>query len=202
MATPAARRCWTCGNASGPCAAIEAIDPELAGKLPPLIASDQPAGRLQHATARTLDLNTDVLVSAGGGDNMMGAIGTGNVAAGRHHGELRHERDDLCLRGKTGGGPGRGDRGVLRFDEPLAAVALHDERDDRDGDAANSVRLDAREIFRDRRAYSGGVGRVDVAAVSRRRTDAERAGGHGGMAGRESADQFAGASWRARRWKA
>src|SRR5882757_231646 len=63
-------------------AAIDAIDPELAGKLPPLTASNMPAGRLQKATARTLDLNPDVLVSAGGGDNMMGAIGTGNVSAG------------------------------------------------------------------------------------------------------------------------
>ena len=63
-------------------AAIEAIDPELAGKLPPLTASNLPVGRLQKATARTLDLNADVLVSAGGGDNMMGAIGTGNVSAG------------------------------------------------------------------------------------------------------------------------
>lgn len=63
-------------------AALEAIDPELAGKLPPLIGSDKPAGKLQLATAKTLDLNTDVLVSAGGGDNMMGAIGTGNTSAG------------------------------------------------------------------------------------------------------------------------
>jgi xylulokinase len=62
--------------------AIDAIDPELMGKLPPLISSDQPVGKLQAATARTLDLNTDVLVSAGGGDNMMGAIGTGNVNPG------------------------------------------------------------------------------------------------------------------------
>ncbi len=63
-------------------AAMDAIDPELAGKLPPLTASDRPVGRLRAATARTLDLNPDVLVSAGGGDNMMGAIGTGNVRAG------------------------------------------------------------------------------------------------------------------------
>src|SRR5947209_11841489 len=62
--------------------ALAAIDPELAGKLPPLIASDQPAGKLQKDTARKLDLNTDVVVSAGGGDNMMGAIGTGNTSAG------------------------------------------------------------------------------------------------------------------------
>src|SRR6185503_12560331 len=60
-------------------AALDAIDPELAGKLPFLISSDQPAGRLQASTARQLDLNPEVLVSAGGGDNMMGAIGTGNT---------------------------------------------------------------------------------------------------------------------------
>ncbi len=62
--------------------AINAIDPELAGKLPRLISSDRAVGKLQAATARMLDLNTDVLVSAGGGDNMMGAIGTGNVTPG------------------------------------------------------------------------------------------------------------------------
>src|SRR5580765_5468342 len=63
-------------------AAIDAIDPELAGKLPRLIPSDKPASRLHPLTARTLDLNPGVLVSAGGGDNMMGAIGTGNTREG------------------------------------------------------------------------------------------------------------------------
>lgn len=58
------------------------IDPELANKLPPLIPSDEPAGRLQESTAKELGLRTDVVVSAGGGDNMMGAIGTGNTRAG------------------------------------------------------------------------------------------------------------------------
>ncbi len=62
--------------------AVNAIDPELAIKLPGLISSDTPAGTLQAATARTLDLNPGVIVSAGGGDNMMGAIGTGNTRAG------------------------------------------------------------------------------------------------------------------------
>ncbi len=61
---------------------LEAIDPELAGKLPRLISSEEPAGRLQAETARTLGLNPGVLVSAGGGDNMMGAIGTGNTRPG------------------------------------------------------------------------------------------------------------------------
>jgi len=61
---------------------LNAIDPELAGKLPRLIASDEPAGHLQASTARALGLNPGVLVSAGGGDNMMGAIGTGNTRPG------------------------------------------------------------------------------------------------------------------------
>ena len=63
-------------------AAIKAIDPTLADKLPPLISSDQPAGKLSASTAKALGLSTDVLVSAGGGDNMMGAIGTGNTRPG------------------------------------------------------------------------------------------------------------------------
>src|SRR5208282_2317969 len=37
---------------------------------------------LQASTAKLLDLNPGVVVSAGGGDNMMGAIGTGNTCAG------------------------------------------------------------------------------------------------------------------------
>ena len=86
-------RVMECGDASGTAlldvrkrkwsaVAIEAIDPELADKLPRLISSEQPAGKLQASTAKQLDLNPGVLVSAGGGDNMMGAIGTGNTRAG------------------------------------------------------------------------------------------------------------------------
>src|SRR6266516_4230274 len=61
---------------------LRAIDAGLRVKLPPLIPSDQPAGRLKPAIANALGLTTDVLVSAGGGDNMMGAIGTGNTRQG------------------------------------------------------------------------------------------------------------------------
>jgi xylulokinase len=61
---------------------VEAIDAGLSARLPVLIASDQPVGRLRTDTARALGLNTEVLVSAGGGDNMMGAIGTGNTRPG------------------------------------------------------------------------------------------------------------------------
>jgi xylulokinase len=59
----------------------EAIDPALIEKLPKLNPSDEPAGQLRREAAETLGLR-DVLVSAGGGDNMMGAIGTGNTRPG------------------------------------------------------------------------------------------------------------------------
>jgi len=61
---------------------INAIDPKIAAALPPLISSDRPTGFLQASTADELGLNPGVLVSAGGGDNMMGAIGSGNTQPG------------------------------------------------------------------------------------------------------------------------
>ena len=63
-------------------AAIRAIDPRLAGWLPPLGRSDAANGTLSPARARAYGFSPDVVVSAGGGDNMMGAIGTGNVRPG------------------------------------------------------------------------------------------------------------------------
>jgi xylulokinase len=61
---------------------IGAIDRNLADWLPPLSDSHQAAGLLRADLAAKYGLSTDVVVSAGGGDNMMGAIGTGNVAPG------------------------------------------------------------------------------------------------------------------------
>jgi len=61
---------------------LAAIDADLESKLPPLISSDQPAGNVQESAARELGLKPGTLVSAGGGDNMMGAIGTGNTRPG------------------------------------------------------------------------------------------------------------------------
>jgi xylulokinase len=62
--------------------AIDAIDPELLSKLPELTTSDVVVGNLSEKAAHSLHLSTDVVVSAGGGDNMMGAIGTGNTSPG------------------------------------------------------------------------------------------------------------------------
>lgn len=63
-------------------AAIKAIDSDLASKLPAISPSDRPSGQLTTATAKSLGLNPGICVSAGGGDNMMGAIGTGNTREG------------------------------------------------------------------------------------------------------------------------
>src|SRR5690606_36003784 len=63
-------------------AVIKAIDPRLADWLPPLSPSDAIVGALRPEIAAKYGLSTDVAVSAGGGDNMMGAIGTGNVKPG------------------------------------------------------------------------------------------------------------------------
>jgi len=63
-------------------AAVEAIDGELAGKLPPLIDSGEPAGELTSAAALELGLQPGILVAAGGGDNMLSAIGSGAVKPG------------------------------------------------------------------------------------------------------------------------
>lgn len=64
--------------------ALRAIDAErdLSECLPELIQSDEPAGTVLPEVAEELGLTSDVLVSSGSGDNMMAAIGTGNVAPG------------------------------------------------------------------------------------------------------------------------
>ncbi len=61
---------------------LDAIDPNLLEKLPPLQGSDKPAGTIREEIAEKIGFRNDVLVSAGGGDNMMGAIGTGNTREG------------------------------------------------------------------------------------------------------------------------
>ncbi len=62
-------------------AAINAIDPALAGKLPQLLPSDGVC-EMDPTIAEEFGLGPQVVVSMGGGDNMMGAIGTGNTAPG------------------------------------------------------------------------------------------------------------------------
>ncbi len=65
-------------------ALLNAIDDsgKLQECLPELIASDEPVGTIRREIAEQFQLNPNVIVSSGGGDNMMAAIGTGNVVAG------------------------------------------------------------------------------------------------------------------------
>jgi xylulokinase len=69
------RRAWSAPTA-------DAIDRRVAGCLPELIAPHAPCGTLRPELAQRFGFPAEALVSAGGGDNMMGAIGTGNVAPG------------------------------------------------------------------------------------------------------------------------
>ena len=66
---------------SAPLLAATDGERDLAACLPPLVEADA-VFPLAPAVADALGLPRGVLVSAGGGDNMMAAIGTGNVASG------------------------------------------------------------------------------------------------------------------------
>lgn len=65
-------------------ALLEYIDPSgrLCRALPQLIEAQQSVGMIRPQIAQLLGLNPDALVSSGGGDNMMGAMGTGNIEPG------------------------------------------------------------------------------------------------------------------------
>lgn len=88
-------RCMEAGDASGTgfldirqrrwsTGMLGAIDPhrDLSECLPELRLGTAAIGTLRAETARHLGLPAGIPVATGGGDNMMGAIGTGNVAPG------------------------------------------------------------------------------------------------------------------------
>ena len=64
--------------------ALTWIDPDtdLESCLSRLIQSDEAAGTLRASLAQEWGMSAAVTVSSGGGDNMMGAIGSGNVSPG------------------------------------------------------------------------------------------------------------------------
>ncbi|WHS62878.1 xylulokinase [Pseudomonas sp. G2-4] len=89
------RRCSEYGDASGTgyfnvrtrqwdVPLLQHIDPSgrLQSALPELIDAHQPVGRILPAIAAHLGINPNAVVASGGGDNMMGAIGTGNIQPG------------------------------------------------------------------------------------------------------------------------
>lgn len=58
------------------------VDQRTLSMLPPLGSSQAVHGTLRPELARKWGLSEAVIISAGGGDNMMGAIGTGNIKPG------------------------------------------------------------------------------------------------------------------------
>lgn len=63
--------------------AVEAVGTDLRAKLPEVLPPDRPAGHAVSELAHGCGLPPDCLVDAGSGDNMYGAVGTGNVRPGR-----------------------------------------------------------------------------------------------------------------------
>ncbi len=61
---------------------IDFVDSRVGDALPELGSSNEPHGTLRSTLAERWGLSAEVVVSAGGGDNMMGAIGTGNIEPG------------------------------------------------------------------------------------------------------------------------
>jgi xylulokinase len=61
---------------------MDAIDPDLAGKLPPLAPADRSIGPVGAGLVRRFGLSPECRVDAGSGDNMYGAVGTGNIEPG------------------------------------------------------------------------------------------------------------------------
>lgn len=64
--------------------AFQLLAPELCPQkvLPNLKSAQQKVGKVRSTIAKLLNLSENVIVSSGGGDNMMGAIGTGNIKQG------------------------------------------------------------------------------------------------------------------------
>ena len=64
---------------------LAAVDPDrdLSACLPPLLSAAETVGTLRAPLAERLGLPAGTPVACGGGDNMMAAIGTGNVSEGR-----------------------------------------------------------------------------------------------------------------------
>ena len=62
--------------------AMDVIDPRLAECVPSLLQPGEPAGEVSAAAAKRFGLAAGTLVAAGGGDNMMSAVGSGATEPG------------------------------------------------------------------------------------------------------------------------
>ena len=61
---------------------IDAIDTGLQDKLPPVMPSDKSIGTISHHLVDRYGFSPECTIDAGSGDNMYGAVGTGNISPG------------------------------------------------------------------------------------------------------------------------
>lgn len=73
---------WHPGTGKWSEAVLKAIAPDLADKLPEIKPSDQSIGTIAPSLAQKFGFSEDCKIDAGSGDNMYGAVGTGNVEPG------------------------------------------------------------------------------------------------------------------------
>ncbi|NQT24397.1 xylulokinase [candidate division KSB1 bacterium] len=73
---------WHPGTSKWSKSTLEAIAPDLAKKLPEIKPSDQSIGTISSNLAQQFGFASDCKIDAGTGDNMYGAVGTGNVEPG------------------------------------------------------------------------------------------------------------------------
>ncbi len=73
---------WHPGKRAWSHKVINAISPQLFEKLPPVRPSDQSIGFISRQLVEKYGFQPDCKIDAGSGDNMYGAVGTGNIAPG------------------------------------------------------------------------------------------------------------------------
>jgi len=73
---------WNPGTRSWSKKVVDAIDPTLFKKLPPVKPSDKTIGTISRKLVERFGFSSDCKIDAGSGDNMYGAIGTGNISPG------------------------------------------------------------------------------------------------------------------------
>ena len=73
---------WHPGTRQWSKSVIEGIAADLASKLPEILPSDQSIGTISSDLSRRFGFDANCKIDAGSGDNMYGAVGTGNVEPG------------------------------------------------------------------------------------------------------------------------
>ncbi len=153
-------------------ALLKHIDPSgrLEQALPQLIEADQTVGSILPAIAERLGINPNAIVASGGGDNMMGAIGTGNIAPGVITMSLGSSGTVYAFSDQPNVSPPSVGRHILLIQRRLVAIDLHDEPDQRHRRDTRALRTGPERLQRPGGASADWRRRRQHAAVPQRRT--------------------------------